>query len=139
MISIFFKYSWMQSNGEENNLNRGFKPSAFCCVLMLIDISNLFRSLKFWWFAKLLTLINHSRRSWNNFFLVCNERGSFHSMRYGGTEASYTVTTTTTFCYKSNAFSKFNLENSARFDIFLPKWLIALKIYLVLPCKMLPK
>ena len=108
MISIFFKYSWMQSNGEENNLNRGFKPSAFCRVLMLIDISNLFRSLKFWWFAKLLTLINHSRRSWNNFFLVYYERDSFHSMRYGGTEASYTVTTTTTFCYKSNAFSKFS-------------------------------
>ena len=60
MVPIFLKCSWMQFNGQEDNLDRGFKELVFSYVLMSIDISNLFRSLKFWSFW-LVTLMHCSQ------------------------------------------------------------------------------
>ena len=119
----------MQFNGEEVNLYRGFKQIVFCFVLMSIDISNLFRSFKFWYFAKLLILINRIRRSWNNSFLVSSEDDIFHSIPHGGLK-HVTLSQQQLFAINLVHFLNFNLKNSARFGIFHQKWLKTLKICL---------
>ena len=90
--------------------------NAFCRVLMSLNISNIFRSRKFSWFAKLIVLINGIRRLWNNFSLVCSEDDIFCSIPYGRT-----------FFINLVRFLNLNRKNWAKFGIFLPKWLITLK------------
>ena len=53
MIPIFLKSPWLQFNGEEDNLNRGFKQIEFYWVLMSMDIT-------FWRFANYLLYIDKS-------------------------------------------------------------------------------
>ena len=119
MVPIFLWCSWMQFNGEENNLNRGFKRNIFCCVLMH----------NFWWFPKLLILTNCLRRSWNNFFLAYFQDDVFYSIPYLGLKQA-TLSQQQLFVINLACFLNFNPKNLAKFGIFYPKWLLMLKIVL---------
>ena len=119
MVPIFLRCSYMQFNEEENNLNIEFKQNVFCCVIS-IDISNLFRKHKFWWFAKLIISINHIRRSWNNFFPVCSEDDIFYSIPFGGLK-QVTLSQQLLFVINLVRFLYFNPNTLARFGIFPPK------------------